>query len=69
MSMILNFITLLTTLLKNIGHGFFVIIYDIFSFLGKTIGTLPGMSFTYVANLFANVFSKFGTGSGGAPAV
>ena len=64
MSMILNFITLITTLLKNVGSGFFLIIYDIFSFLAKTIGALPGMSFTYVANLFANVFSKFGTGSG-----
>jgi hypothetical protein len=66
MNMILNFITLLTTILKNIGSGFFLIIYDIFSLLGKTIGSLPGMSFSYVANLFANVFSKFGTGSGAA---
>ena len=59
MDMIINFFTLISTLLKNVGYGIFIVIYDIFSFLGKTIGTLPSMSFTYVANLFANVFSKY----------
>jgi len=57
--MLLNFFTLISTLLKNIGSGIFYVIYDSLSFLGKTIGSLPSMSFNYIINLFSNVFSKY----------